>query len=202
MGQVLHGCATTTEAVRRAIQNSQESLRALAKRYGINHDRVCNPPQQGPNPEQTLLINEGKSGSRSRHLCHGTTPPERPQFAAYRWASLRIKTIAHWSRRVGYWRLHICSRGWAPDRLKKLFRRCRESPQVRLSNSSPIMKCVAKSGQHSRDKRHDSLSIQSHRSGRRAEPIRALLIRSSLAQNRSPDPIVGYIFGASLLGRG
>src|SRR5262249_24740174 len=36
MGQVLHGCATTTEAVRRAIQNSRESLRGLAKRYGIN----------------------------------------------------------------------------------------------------------------------------------------------------------------------
>ena len=35
MGQVLHGSATTTEAVRRAIQNSQASLRALSKRYGI-----------------------------------------------------------------------------------------------------------------------------------------------------------------------
>ena len=35
MGQVLHGSATTTEAIRRAIQHSQESLRALAKRYGI-----------------------------------------------------------------------------------------------------------------------------------------------------------------------
>ena len=33
MGQVLHGSATTTEAVRRAIQHSQESLRVLAKRY-------------------------------------------------------------------------------------------------------------------------------------------------------------------------
>ena len=40
MGQVLHGCATTTEAVRRAIQNGQESLRALAKRYGINQKTV------------------------------------------------------------------------------------------------------------------------------------------------------------------
>lgn len=30
MGQILHGSATTTEAVRRAIQHSQESLRALA----------------------------------------------------------------------------------------------------------------------------------------------------------------------------
>lgn len=41
MGQVLHGCATTTEAVRRAIQHSQESLRALARRYGINPKTVA-----------------------------------------------------------------------------------------------------------------------------------------------------------------
>ena len=41
MGQVLHGCATTTEAVRRAIQNSQESLRALSRRYGINQKTVA-----------------------------------------------------------------------------------------------------------------------------------------------------------------
>src|ERR1700751_2655704 len=41
MGQILHGCATTTEAVRRAIQNSQESLRGLAKRYGINQKTVA-----------------------------------------------------------------------------------------------------------------------------------------------------------------
>jgi hypothetical protein len=31
MGQVLHGCATTTEAVRRAIQRSETSVRALAE---------------------------------------------------------------------------------------------------------------------------------------------------------------------------
>jgi len=41
MGQVHHGSATTTEAVRRAIQHSQESLRALAKRYGINQKTVA-----------------------------------------------------------------------------------------------------------------------------------------------------------------
>ncbi|SFK88822.1 hypothetical protein SAMN05444581_14011 [Methylocapsa palsarum] len=41
MAQVLHGTVTTTEAVRRAIQNSQESLRALAKRYGINQKTVA-----------------------------------------------------------------------------------------------------------------------------------------------------------------
>jgi hypothetical protein len=41
MGQVLHGSATTTEAIRRAIQNSQESLRALARRYGVNQKTVA-----------------------------------------------------------------------------------------------------------------------------------------------------------------
>ena len=41
MGQILHGCATTTGAIRRAIQHSQESLRALSKRYGINQKTVA-----------------------------------------------------------------------------------------------------------------------------------------------------------------
>ncbi len=36
MGQVLHGSARTTEVVRRAIQHSEESLRALARRHGVN----------------------------------------------------------------------------------------------------------------------------------------------------------------------
>jgi hypothetical protein len=41
MGQVLHGSATTTEAIRRAIQNSQASLRTLAERHGINPKTVA-----------------------------------------------------------------------------------------------------------------------------------------------------------------
>jgi transposase-like protein len=41
MGQVLHASATTTEAVRRAIQHSQANLRELAKRYGINQKTVA-----------------------------------------------------------------------------------------------------------------------------------------------------------------
>jgi hypothetical protein len=41
MVQILHGRATTTEAVRRAIQHSQESLKVLAKRYGINPKTVA-----------------------------------------------------------------------------------------------------------------------------------------------------------------
>ena len=41
MGQVLHGSATTTEVVRRAIQHSEESLRALARRHGVNQKTVA-----------------------------------------------------------------------------------------------------------------------------------------------------------------
>jgi transposase-like protein len=41
MGQVLHGCATTTEAVRRAIQYRQASLRVLARRHGVNAKTIA-----------------------------------------------------------------------------------------------------------------------------------------------------------------
>jgi transposase InsO family protein len=41
MGQVLHGSARTTEAVRRTIQHSQESLRVLAKRHGVNQKTIA-----------------------------------------------------------------------------------------------------------------------------------------------------------------
>ncbi len=40
MGQILHGSATTTEAVRRAIQRSKESVRALARRHGVSPTTV------------------------------------------------------------------------------------------------------------------------------------------------------------------
>jgi transposase InsO family protein len=41
MGQVLHGSARTTAAVRRAIQQSQASLNTLAERYAINPKTVA-----------------------------------------------------------------------------------------------------------------------------------------------------------------
>ena len=40
-GKVLHGSATTTETVRRAIQNSQASIRTLAQQYHINPKTVA-----------------------------------------------------------------------------------------------------------------------------------------------------------------
>ena len=47
MGQVLHGSARTTAAVRRAIQHSQESLRVLARRHGINPKTVSKWKKRG-----------------------------------------------------------------------------------------------------------------------------------------------------------
>ena len=40
MGQLLHGSATTTHAVRAAIQRSKASIQALSERYGINPKTV------------------------------------------------------------------------------------------------------------------------------------------------------------------
>lgn len=41
MGQILHSCAKTTEAVRQYIQDSQESLISLANKYSINPKTVA-----------------------------------------------------------------------------------------------------------------------------------------------------------------
>ena len=61
MGEVLHGCATTTEAVRRAIQHSQESLRVLAKRYGINPKTVAKWKGRGSVSDRPTGPKEAKS---------------------------------------------------------------------------------------------------------------------------------------------
>jgi len=41
MGQILHGSATTTHAVRAAIQRSKAPLKELAAQYGLNHKTVA-----------------------------------------------------------------------------------------------------------------------------------------------------------------
>ena len=61
MGQVLHGSATTTEAVRRAIQHSQESLRVLAKRYGINPKTVAKWKSRGSVADRPTGPKDAKS---------------------------------------------------------------------------------------------------------------------------------------------
>ena len=61
MGQALHGCATTTEAIRRAIQHSQESLRSLSKRCSINPKTVAKRKKRGSAADLKTGPKKGKS---------------------------------------------------------------------------------------------------------------------------------------------
>ena len=61
MGQVHHGSATTTAAIRRAIQHSQASLRQLAKRYGINPKTVAKWKKQHSTADRKTGPSEPKS---------------------------------------------------------------------------------------------------------------------------------------------
>ncbi len=40
MGQILHGYACTTEAMRRNVQNSKESMKAFSERLDLNYKTV------------------------------------------------------------------------------------------------------------------------------------------------------------------
>ena len=85
MGQILHGSATTTEAVRRAIQHSQESLRMLAERYGINQKTVAKWKKR--TSVDTLL---GQSFAvQALHFC---SPGECWGSAEPRFSRARVRT--------------------------------------------------------------------------------------------------------------
>jgi transposase InsO family protein len=67
MGQVLHGCATTTHAVRAAIQRSKAPLKELAARHGLNPKTVAkwrkrafveDAPMGPKSPRSTVLTAE------------------------------------------------------------------------------------------------------------------------------------------------
>src|SRR5580693_4774107 len=60
MGQILHNCARTTAAVRRAIQHSQESLLTLAERYDIN-------PKTVHKWRKRSFVEDAPMGPKERH---------------------------------------------------------------------------------------------------------------------------------------
>src|SRR5215208_3533762 len=76
MGQVLHGSARTTEAVRRAIQLRQEGVRATARRYGVSPTTV----QKWRKRQTTADARMGPKGARSTVL----TPEEEAIVVAFR----------------------------------------------------------------------------------------------------------------------
>jgi hypothetical protein len=69
MGQILHGCATTTAALRRTIQNSQESLTALADHYHINVKTVAKWRKR-------TTVRDAPMGPRQAHSTVLTTEQE------------------------------------------------------------------------------------------------------------------------------
>jgi transposase InsO family protein len=76
MGQLLHGSARTTAAVRRAIQQSQESLAKLAKRYDVNPKTVAKWKQRSS-------VHDAPMGPKQ---CHSTvlTLEEEALIVAFR----------------------------------------------------------------------------------------------------------------------
>ena len=76
MGQVLHGGARTTEAVRRAIQLRQESVRAAARRYGVSPTTVQKWRQRSTAADARM----GPKEARSTVL----TPEEEAIVVAFR----------------------------------------------------------------------------------------------------------------------
>ena len=76
MGQVLHGSARTTEAVRRAIQLRQESVRALARRFGVSPTTI----QKWRKRETTVDAKMGPKEARSTVL----SPEDEAIIVAFR----------------------------------------------------------------------------------------------------------------------
>jgi hypothetical protein len=76
MGQVLHGSARTTEAVRRAIQLHQESVRAAARRYGVSPTTI----QKWRRRQTASDMPMGPKEARSTVL----TPEEEAIIVAFR----------------------------------------------------------------------------------------------------------------------
>ncbi|WP_159719120.1 helix-turn-helix domain-containing protein, partial [Geminicoccus flavidas] len=80
MGQVLHRSARTTEAVHCAIQLRQESVRALARRYGVSPATI----QKWRKRKTTADAPMGPKQVRSTVL----TPQEETIIVAFRWHTL------------------------------------------------------------------------------------------------------------------
>lgn len=76
MGQILHGSARTTAAVRRTIQRSQESLSKLGERFDLNPKTVAKWKQR----KDVQDVPMGPKQPRSTVL----TPEEEATIIAFR----------------------------------------------------------------------------------------------------------------------
>ena len=84
MGQILHGSAKTTHAVRAAIQRSKASIKELARRYDLNPKTVTkwkkrafiHDAPRGPKAPHSTVLSAEEEPSQLRFAsipyCHST----------------------------------------------------------------------------------------------------------------------------------
>ena len=79
MGQILHGSATTTHAIRAAIQRSKATAKALAERHGIN-------PKTVAKWKKRAFVHDAPMGlkTRARRSCRSRRRPSRSPSASIR----------------------------------------------------------------------------------------------------------------------
>ena len=114
MGQLLHGCATTTHAVRTAIQRSKAPLKELAARHGLNHKTVAkwrkrafvNDAPMGPKMPHSTVLSSEEEAIIVAFRKHTLLPLETCLYALQ-------ATIPHLTRSS----LHRCDHGVAEVRL-------------------------------------------------------------------------------------
>jgi transposase InsO family protein len=117
MAQILHGSATTTEAVRRAIQNSQESIRTLANRYSINPKTVAKWKKRshtqdapmGPKNKQSTVLGVEEEALVIAFRKHTLLPLDDCLYALH-------ETIPHLTRSA----LHRCLQRHGISRLPQI----------------------------------------------------------------------------------
>ena len=132
MGQILHGSATTTEAIRRAIQHSQASLRALARRYGINPKTVAKWKKRGsvadlptgPREPKSTVLSIGEEAIVIAFRHHTLLPLDDCLYALQ-------PTIPHLTRSS----LHRCLQRHGISRLPQVEG---ETPEKRKFKAYPI----------------------------------------------------------------
>ena len=117
MGQILHGCAKTTKAVRQAIQNSQESISKLAKRYSVNPKTVVKwkkrthtcDAQMGPKSIRSSVLSVEEEAAIVAFRKHALLPLDDCLYALQ-------ETIPHLSRSS----LHRCLQRHGINKLPQL----------------------------------------------------------------------------------
>ena len=117
MGQILHGSATTTHAVRAAIQRSKAPLKELAARYGLNHKTVAkwrkrafvNDAPMGPKTPRSTVLSSKEEAIIVAFRKHTLLPLDDCLYALQ-------ATIPHLTRSS----LHRCLKRHAISRLPEI----------------------------------------------------------------------------------